>query len=185
MFKFCLVIFLSIFCSFFYEQIVLAQTVNPDNGLEAYNGVFTFATYIEVLDDVTLDYQSECFGNLIDQSWVFVPAICLSSIHNTYRLHFGDVNFTQAEISMVSRQSFIHPEYNPSSIRTYNGGLIQLPTPLTFTGTISPVKLPFNINDEMFIGTKAYFVGRRNIVDPRKYIKIVFLRQNGLIKFSL
>lgn len=169
MFKFNFVIFVSILCSFSEKVFVAAQTVNPDNGLEAYNGVFTWATYIEVLDDLTLDYRSECFGNLIGPSWVFVPAICLSSAHNTYRLHFGDVNFTQAEISMVSRESFIHPEYNPSLIRNYNGGLIQLPMPITFTGTIFPVSLPFNINEETLIGTNGYFVGRRNMVDPRKY----------------
>lgn len=165
MFKFGFVLLVASVCSF-----SSAQTVNPDNGLEAYDGVFTWATYIEVLDDTTLNYQSECFGNIIAPTWVFVPAICLSSIHSTYRLHFGNVNFTQAEISMISRQSFIHPEYTPSSVRRYNGGLIELPMPLTFSGTINAVKLPFNINDELFIGTKGYFVGRRNMVDPRKLL---------------
>lgn len=154
----CLVVFTS------------GQTINPDNGLEAYDGVFPWATYIEVLHDETLNSQSECFGNIIAPSWVFVPARCLSTGHNTYRLHFGNVNFTKSEIKMISKNHFIHPQFNPNLIRLYNGGLIELPMPLEFTGTISSITLPFNITEEQFIGTNAYFIGRRHMNDPRKYL---------------
>lgn len=155
-----------------------AQTVNPDNGLEAYEGVFPWATYIEVLDNLTLNLRSECFGNIIAPDWVFVPAICLTSGYNTYRLHFGSVNFTNSEITMISTTVYIHTEYIHS--RFYNGGLIKLPMSLEFTGTISSIDLPFNLDDEQFIGSIAYFIGRRNMVDSVTGASHTMTRYNTL-----
>lgn len=169
MFKLIFVFLVTISCSevFSSEQLIKADVDDP-NGLEAYDGVFPWATYIEVLNDNTLDYQSECFGNIISSSWVFAPAKCLSATaHRTYRLHFGTVNFTHPEISMISRTSFIHPDY--SAFTGFNGGLIELPMPLEFSGTISPITLPFNIDEEQFVETKAYFIGRRRMINLGKF----------------
>lgn len=179
MFKSLFVIFVTIFCAGVFSSEQLIKADDGDDGIEAYDGVFPWATYIEILDDNTMEYQFECFGSIIGPSWVFVQARCFTrTIHNTYRLYFGNVNFTQSEISMISRNYYIHPEHN--NIYVNNGGLIELPIPLTFTGTISPISLPFNINDEQFIGTNAYFIGRRHMVNPVTEISHTIVRWNTL-----
>lgn len=71
---------------------------------------------------------------------------------------------------MISRKYYKHPDHIVIEVFTNNAGLIELPISLKFTGTISPIALPFNINDEQFIGTKAYFIGRRRIINPRKFL---------------
>lgn len=164
MFKAILVIFVTICCS----GGVLSQEIDIEDGLEAYDGVFPWTTHVEILDDITMEYIIDCFGIIIAPSWVYVPATCVARTYHTYRLNFGNVNFTQSEISMISRTSFIHPQFNESERLSYNGALIELPIPLSFTGTISPITLPFNINEEEIYGTEAYFIGRRRMINPRK-----------------
>lgn len=167
MFQLNFVIFVTIFCSGVLPSEQLVK-VDGDDGLEAYNGVFPWATYIEILDDINMEYQFKCFGSIIRPTWVFVQARCFTrTIHNTYRLHFGNVNFTQSEILMISRTYYIHPDHNVVNPFENNVGLIELPMSLKFTGTISPITLPFNINDEL-IGTNSYFIGRRHIINPSK-----------------
>lgn len=186
MLKLNFVIFVSIFCSGVFASEQFVKTDDP-NGLEAYNGAFPWATYIEVLHDLTLEYEFECFGSIIGASWVTVHARCFTNTtHNTFKLYFGNVNFTESEISMISRTYYIHPNHTVSTIDFENNvGLIELPAPLKFSETISPISLPFNINDAQFIETVAYFIGRRHIIDPRKFKLKFKLQQNLLLNFLL
>lgn len=180
MFKLIFVILVTFYCSGVFSSDQLVKVDDP-NGLEAFPGVFPWATYIEVLNDNTLNYRSECVGNIIAPTWVFAPARCLTStINRTYRLHFGAVNFTHPEISMVSTTSFIHPDF--ALFNGHNGGLIKLPMALEFSGTIGAITLPFNIDDQQFENTKAYFVGRRRMLNTGKsfiseLIRLLFFKK--------
>lgn len=143
-----------------------------EDGLEAF--VFPWATYIEVLNENTMESQFECLGSIIGPDWVLVQARCFTRTmdNGAVRLHFGTVNFTQPEISMVSRTYYIHPEHNVVDVFENNVALIQLPMSLQFSPYIDSISLPFNIDVEQFIGTKADFVGRRHMIHPRKSYKI-------------
>lgn len=156
---------------------VLAQSIiTSDDGLEVYPGSYPWSTYIQILNDDTMNYVTECFGALISPSWVFTSADCGVTAHNTYRLHFGAENFTSSEITMISRNFIIYPTYDPMlDSGLDNVGLIELPSPLAKTDRIAPAALPWELVGTDLTGTFVHFVGRRHIIDEGNIVFVLFL----------
>lgn len=144
----------------------LSQETEVDDGLEAFNGYFPWAAYIEVLDDDTLETQSDCLGALISPSWVFATARCSIFSESVYRVSFGSVNTTQSQISMISRNFISHPDFDAwDSMHLNNAGLIQLPLAIQFSDTVSAITLPWQLADVNLAGRETYFIGRRLLQD--------------------
>lgn len=161
MFKLCLVAVILISGS-------LAQSITTsDDGLEVLEGYFPWSSYIQILNDDTMEYVGDCFGALISPSFVFTLAQCsLEQPQFSYRIHFGSVNFTESAISMMSKNFIIYPTYDPwISVGLDNVGLIELPEPVTFTETIKAISLPWGMVDVNITGMEVYFIGRRHIVN--------------------
>lgn len=148
----------------------LAQSVTTiDDGLEVYPGAYPWSTYIEILNDETMVFVADCFGALISPSWVFTLAQCSFTNQNTYRLHFGAENFTNSEVSMISRNYIIYPTFDPAiSTGLDNVGLIELPTPIVSSERISPVSLPWEFVGMDLTGMRVHFIGRRQILNEGK-----------------
>lgn len=155
---------------------VLSQSVTTsDDGLEVMEGYFPWSTYIQILNDDTMEYIGDCFGALISPSFVFTLAQCnLELPQYSYRLHFGSVNFTESPLSMISKDFIIYPTYDPwISVGLDNVGLIQLPEPIIFTETIKAISLPWNMVDVNITGMEVYFIGRRRILNEGKWFLFI------------
>lgn len=159
MFKSIIVLTLTVLLSGVISQSVITE----DDGLEVPgNTVFPYSVYIELLDDDTLNFVDDCFGTLISSSWVITLAQCFQTNANTYRLHFGAVNFTLSQISLISRNYIPYPTFDPV-LGADNLGLIQLPTALTLGATINAITLPWDMIDVNIAGMDVYLIGRRLI----------------------
>lgn len=177
MFKPIFVILFSVLCTG-----ALSQVTEVDDGLEAFNGYFPWAAYIEVLDDETLVTQSDCLGVLISPSWVFATARCSIFSENIYRVSFGSVNTTQTTISMIARNFISHPDFDAwDSMHLNNAGLIELPVAIQFSATVSAITLPWQLADVNLAGREVYFVGRRLLQDSGNLVLFFFVEITELI----
>lgn len=164
MLKLVLVSILSILLSGILGQSVITN----DDGLEVAEGNYRWSTYIEVLNNDTLEFVSDCFGVVISQSWIFTSAQCGTATNNIYRLHFGGVNFTNSE-SMIATNYIIHPNYDPMiDCGLYNVGLILLPSPIDYNYDIPSVTLPWELVGMDLTGMLVHFLGRRHILNEGK-----------------
>lgn len=151
---------------------VLAQSIiTIEDGLEVVEGSYPWSTYIEILHDETMEStNADCFGALISPLWVFTLAQCSLTNQNTYRLNFGAVNFTNAEVTMISRNYIIYPTYDPFiNVNLNNVGLIELPFPISNTNRISPISLPWEIAENELTGMVVHFIGRRLILNEGNF----------------
>lgn len=148
----------------------LAQSgLTIDDGLEVYPGSYPWSTYIEILNDETMDYVADCFGALISHSWVFTLAQCSFTNYNTYRLHFGAENFTNSEVTVIARNYIIYPTFDPAiSTGLDNVGLIRLPIPIVGSTKIAQISLPWELVGMDLTGMRVHFLGRRQILNEGK-----------------
>lgn len=167
MFKSIFVVVLSVLLS----GVLTQSIITIDDGLEVPgDNVFPWSVYIEILDDVTLNFFADCFGTLISPSWVFTLAQCSLTNFNTYRLHFGSANFTRPQISLISRNYIPYPSFDPMiDVGLNNVGLIELPTSLTLGATINAITLPWDMIDVNIAGLDVYLIGRRLIENSGKF----------------
>lgn len=174
-------LFLAVLSVLFSGALAQAD-ITSDDGLEVYPEAYPWSTYIQILDDVTIEYVNDCFGALISPSWVFTLAQCTYTPYNTYRLHFGAENFTNSEVTMISRNYITYPEYNPAIDKGLNNvGLIELPSPIAITTRISPVPLPWQLGGEWDLsGMLVHFIGRRHILNEASGISHPILRYHVL-----
>lgn len=172
MFKSVFVIVLSVLLS----GVLTQSVITSDDGLEVPGDtVFPWSVYIEILDDSTLNFIADCFGALISPSWVFTLAQCSLTNANTYRLHFGSVNFTRPQISLISRTYIPYPTFDPViGLGIDNVGLIELPTALTLGGTIDAINLPWDMIDINISGLDVYLIGRRLIENSGDFFYLKF-----------
>lgn len=147
--------------------VISQSVITNDDGLEVLEGYFPWSAYIKVLNDDTMEYVADCFGALISPSFVFTLAQCsLEAPQYSYSVHLGSVNFTESQISMISKIFVIYPTYDPwINVGLDNVGLIELPEPVTFTETIKAITLPWNMIDVNITGLDVYFIGRRQILN--------------------
>lgn len=172
MFKLVFVVVLSVLVSG-----VLTQSITTsDDGLEVpRDNVFPYSVYIEILDDVTLNFVADCFGTLISPSWVLTIAQCSLTSSSTYRLHFGSANFTRPQISLISRNFIPYPTFDPwINVQLNNIGLIELPTALTLSDTINAITLPWDMLDVNIAGMDVYLIGRRLIENSGNFLIFFF-----------
>lgn len=147
----------------------LSQTINVDDGLQAFNGDFPWVAYIEPLDPVTFNAYPDCLGTLISSSWVFTTAYCniirsndeFIPINGVFRVSLGAVNITESSIVMISSKFVTHFEFDVLR-NLNNAALIQLPNEVIFSDQVKPIALPWNLPNVDLTGN-AFVVGRRFI----------------------
>lgn len=70
----------------------------------------------------------------------------------------GEVDFTPTNLIDVPTSNFVkHPEYDDFYF-TNNVGLLRLPSPVEFTGSIAAINLPPQ-SDNTFVGNTGIYIG--------------------------
>lgn len=98
-----------------------------------------------------------CSGVLISNQWILTAASCSEEGTDNYYVQIGQVDFSLAERIEVPVENFItHPDFHSYE---NNIALFQLPAPIEFTDTVSPISLPSLFADDSFTGENAVYVG--------------------------
>lgn len=135
-----------------------SQQVEDNNGYVTSTGQFPWYAHIEGYSNGYL--VKPCAGSIISSTFVMTSAYC-GRFSESFHVSFGNSNFTMgSEDAIVSTVFISHPLFNDPSLLANNIALIQLPTQISFSDAVQPIKLPFENVDETSLHT--FFVGSRS-----------------------
>lgn len=139
----CLVI-VALSAHFIFAEYQLQSRIV--NGLTSARTQFPYYVYLSMMNS-SFTANKGCGGTLINSHFVLTAAHCLDTDVDFVTLHLGawqKRNFTEegrSRILVPSQNFFIHPEYTRKPLIN-DIALIKMSSPVTFTSTIKPARLP-------------------------------------------
>lgn len=123
-----------------------------------------FPHQVRSITRISATQSSVCGASILSETVVLTAAHCTLG-HTTFELGFGSVDFNNPAVSITTSHKIEHAGYNPSNLNN-DVSLLILPTRLTFTRNIAPIKLPrYSQRSTSFANQKATVSGHGRTSD--------------------
>lgn len=99
-----------------------------------------------------------CGGSIISENFILTSGDCVNTA-KSIKIGMGSPLLAQPTKWLLSTTYFVHPQFNRSYYQN-NIGLVQLPTPLVWTQTLSAIRLVSRSqSSQTFTGVETFFTG--------------------------
>jgi len=123
-------------------------------GWSAVNGQFPHQAFLITSDNSGNSFV--CGGSLISARWVVTAGHCLYELSQA-QVHLGNVAYASSPIKITSRNVFVHPSYNPSTLNN-DIALIDMGQSVPISANVSPIKI-LNSQSDLHTGKVAIVSG--------------------------
>lgn len=125
------------------------------NGLTAFETQFPYVVSIRTPHNGVM---SHCGGSIISSSWVLTAAHCTRN-RLQFNLRFGSNNMLSDGVTQSAFWAVHHAQFDSKYLNN-DVALIRIPSPLTLSSSIAPIRLPTSRQtDEAFVGRQTLVSG--------------------------